>query len=122
MTSSSLTLSLSFFSLFLGVATPAALVGLCDWLVAALGCGGVLSRSLGGSFKGKSVVDEAGDFCGSFPGTGLCPFCGPEGRGSLVVFDLPICWLWVGDLDGRRCDVDRSREGETVCGGVGAGL
>ena len=102
MTSSSLVLSLSFFSRFLGVATPPAFAALCNWLAAALGWGGVLSRSLLGGFKGKSVVDEAGDFCGCFPGTGPWPFCGPGGRESLVVFDLESGWLWLGDLGGRR--------------------
>ena len=94
-------LSFSFFSRFLGVAAPPAFVTLRNCVAAALGFCGVFSRSLLGGFKGRSVADEAGDFCVSFEGTGTRPFCGSERRGSFVVLDLESGWLWTRGLGGR---------------------
>lgn len=121
MTSSSF--ALSFFSLLLGVATPALLAALCKLLAAALGGGGDLPRStsLAGCFKGSSVEEDAGDDLADllgYPDGGVVE--GAEGRRSLVVFDRPNgCDR--GFEGGSRCDVERSRAGVAAEGGAGAG-
>lgn len=122
MTSSSFALSFSFFSLFLGVATPALLAAFCRLEVAALGGGGgdlSRSRSFGGCFSGRSVEEFAGEDLADLLGYGGV-VDGAGGLRSLAVFDRPRDCDWGLD-GGNRWDVDRSRAGEAVLGGAGAG-
>lgn len=125
MMSSELSLSLSFFSLRRGVATPAVLAklaaaGLGCWVCwAALGSFSLVDWAPLSVISDRDARLEGDVGTPDWEGAGMAPTLG--GRLVLVVvLARPRSWGLLVRM-GVRCEVERSRDGSAVVGGAGAG-